>query len=328
MRLVALLAAVLVGCSSSEASPDPAHPDAGTVDAADADVGDIGSSDSGSEDAGLLGAADYCEATADFFCDYYLRCGRIIAASADECRATFLETCNARYEQRYVDLETAGLLALSAAGVEACRDHLGTVACERQVSDLMGPCGSMWIGTQAAGSACGLDVESFTCAPGTACVLGTNLCGVCRTAAALDGACGSSISVTCASDAACVEGRCVQRRQVGESCGTTEPCVVGASCTGSTCVAPQIVREGDACDTTHRCPYRSACTSGRCVRAALLGEDCSSRTCASGRCVQEGSAMICRPLLDAGGTCASSSDCRSALCVQGTCAPLPDGCFQ
>jgi len=308
MRSLALLAAsALIACSSS------APGEAGVVDA-------------GAEVAvQALRASDYCEATVELFCDYYLRCGRIVAATADECRATFLETCNARYEQRYVDLEVAGLLSISPAGIQACRAHLQTVACERQLGDLMGPCANMWIGTQPKASPCGLDVESFTCAPGTACVLGLDLCGTCQSASPAGGTCGDG--VTCEADSACVSARCVVRRQVGESCSTSEPCVAGASCNAGVCVAPRIVAEGEACDATHRCPYRSACSGGRCLRAALLGEDCTDRTCASGRCATEGTARICRALLDSGASCATASECRSASCVRGTCRPLPDGCF-
>ncbi len=270
-------------------------------------------------------AADYCEATVDFFCAYYLRCGRMVAADEAECRVVFLESCNERYEQRYVDLEAAGLLTVSPVGLEACRAHLATVACERQLTDLMGPCGALWVGTQPAGAACGLDVQSFTCAPGTACVLGLDFCGTCRPAAEPGGACGDG--GTCVAESACVNGACVARRQVGEACMTGQPCVVGASCQGGFCVGPLIVKEGEFCDATRRCPYRSTCMGGQCVRSALLGEDCGARACASGRCVTEGPAKVCRPFLEAGASCTSASECRSASCVQGTCRSLPDACF-
>ncbi len=314
-RFALLAAAALVACSSS----------ASALGVAPGDGGDLEAGAEAAVDAPAPRASGYCEATADFFCAFYLRCGRIVAATADECRATFLETCNARYEPRYVDLEAAGLLSLSSAGVDACGAHLATVACERQISDLMGPCGGMWVGTQPAGAACGLDVESFACAPGTTCVVGLDLCGKCQPAAAVGGACGGGGS--CGDALACVSATCVARRQVGEACSASEPCVLGASCTGAVCVAPAIVGEGAACDASRRCAYRSACIGGVCVRAALLGEDCAGRTCASGRCVAEGVAKICRPLLDPGAACTSPLDCRSASCVSGACRALPDACF-
>lgn len=271
-------------------------------------------------------ASEYCEATVEFFCDFYLRCGRIVAATKDECRATFLETCNARYETRYVDLETAGLLTLSASGLDACRSHLETVTCEKQANDLAGPCSTMWVGTQPEGGACGLDVESFTCAPGTSCVVTLDLCGTCKKVLPEGSACGEGDG-TCGPDASCVDGKCVARALPSEACSASKPCTVGASCSGGTCVTPAVVGEGQACDASHRCPYRSACIGKVCVRAALLGEDCTGRTCASGRCVTEGTAKVCEPLLEPGSPCKTALECRSASCVKGTCESLPDACF-
>lgn len=312
MRAVTLVSvSLVVACSA------PAPVDGGVLPEVDAGVQDAGRE--------APTAADYCEASADFFCAYYLRCGRMVAADAAECRAVFLESCNERYESRYVDLEDAGLLQLSEPGLEACRAHLETVPCAQQLTDLMGPCAAMWVGTQPAGAACGLDVQSFTCAPGTNCVLGLDFCGTCKPASAAGGPCGDG--GTCVATAACVSGTCVTRRQVGEACSASEPCVVGASCSGGFCVGPLIVKENEFCDATRRCPYRSTCLGGRCVRSALLGESCVDRSCASGRCVTEGAAKVCRSFLEAGATCTSPSECRSASCVMGVCRPLPDACF-
>ena len=309
-RTLALLLPLVLACGAN-----PPAPDAGTPDA----------SGGPPKLSGPQPAVDYCESTADFFCDFYLRCGRIVAASVTECRATFLETCNNRYESRYVDLEDAGLLRLFGEGMEACKAHLATVACERQGSELAGPCAQMWVGTQPEGAPCGLDVESFTCAPGTACVLGLNLCGTCRHLLAVGDRCGDG--GTCGSEAACVDGTCVERRQLSESCSATEPCVVGASCSAGTCTGPAIVAEGEACDAAHRCPYRSSCINGRCVRSALLGEDCAGRACASGRCANTGTSELCVPLIETGNTCSAALECRSASCVGGVCRRLPDACF-
>lgn len=291
------------------------------------DAGPSDGEDAGLPDAGAAAptASGYCAASADFFCAYYLRCGRMVAADLAECRAVFLESCTERYQSRYVDLETAGLLTLSASGLEACRAHLETVACAQQLTDLMGPCGAVWVGTQPAGAACGLDVQSFTCAPGTNCVLGLNFCGTCKPASPAGGPCGDG--GTCTAEAACVNGTCVTRRQVGESCSASEPCVVGAGCQGGFCVGPLIVKENDLCDATHRCPYRSTCLASRCVRSALLGQSCADRACASGRCVTEGTAKVCRPFLESGAACTTASECRSASCVMNVCRPLPDACF-
>ena len=68
---------------------------------------DAGKPDAPREDAGVARAVDYCESIVDFFCPFYLRCGRIAESDLASCRQTFLETCNAVYEPRYVALEAA-----------------------------------------------------------------------------------------------------------------------------------------------------------------------------------------------------------------------------
>ena len=50
----------------------------------------------------------YCERLVGPFCDFYLRCGRMAASTAAECREVFLETCNLRYEPQYGALVAAG----------------------------------------------------------------------------------------------------------------------------------------------------------------------------------------------------------------------------
>ena len=311
----------LTSCSPSAVTEGPS-----------ADTSDGGQSPAApaTEDAGAdaadvapVSASGYCEAVADFFCDFYLRCGRMVAADASECRRVFDETCNARYEPRYVDLESAKLLSLSQAGVETCAAHLASVACTEQPSDLGGPCAAMWQGTSPAGAPCGLDVESFVCALGTTCILGLDFCGTCEAAAPRGGACQPG-GVRCGTEDACVEGTCVARALPGQTCDETKPCITGASCTEGTCASPTIVGEGAACDAKNRCAYRSYCEAGKCVRASLLGEPCTStRACASGRC--EGGE--CVPLRAEGEPCGAANECSSAQCVSGKCKALPSACF-
>lgn len=291
-----------------------------------ADGGSSASSSSSSSSSGAVDAgppptaAEYCARTVEFFCSYYLRCGRMAAASADECRATFMETCAARYQPRYAQLADAGLLSLSAAGIEACRAHLGTVECARQIRDLDGPCGAMWVGHQPVGGPCGIDVESLVCAAGSACVLGLDFCGTCRALAAVGETCGGDI--TCGQEAACVDGNCVPRGLPGDGCADGGRCVVGASCVAETCTGPAYVAVGDSCDQSHRCPYRSVCAAGTCARTSLQSEPCGAG-CASGYCA---GGTCAAPLAD-GAVCTASSECASYECVAGHCAPLPGHCF-
>ncbi len=283
--------------------------------------------DAGSAEA--PGADEYCETIEAFFCDFYLRCDRMAGVTTtEECRAVFEEQCNARYEPRYAALEAASLLRLDADGVEACRAHLADVPCEEQIHDLDGPCGAMWVGEQPEGGACGFDVESLVCAPGSECTLGLDLCGECRPLAAADGACGDAAEthVTCGAGASCEDGRCVARVAVGDPCTPDDRCVIGARCDEALglCVGPQYVGLGESCDQTRRCPYKSHC-AGVCVEDAMLDEGCATTSCASGWC---GAAETCEVLLVSGATCASSAQCSSGLCLDGLCRDLPGPCFE
>jgi len=233
-----------------------------------------------------------------------------------------LETCNSRFEPRYVMLESAHLLQLSQAGMDACAQHLATVDYAAQVKDIDGTCGAMWTGLQTVGGACGFDVESLVCAPGTACVLGLDLCGTCKTQSAAGDACGGDL--TCGAEASCSGGHCVARIPAGQACAPTDNCVLGASCVGGTCSGPSYSTVGQPCDQTHRCPYKSVCAGGSCVEAALQGEACGGNvTCASGYCA----GGVCQAPLSVGAACSLADQCESAQCVQGHCAPLPSPCF-
>lgn len=269
-----------------------------------------------------VGAANYCERSVEMFCAYYLRCGRMVANNMAECRRVFLETCNARYEPLYVDLEFRGDLYLSKTGLEKCATHLESVACERQVFDLDG-CPDVWVGQHQAGQACGPGLESFVCAEDTVCVLGLNFCGTCKPKVAV----GCDLEKRCDESEQCVDGVCVARPMGGEVCSEAgPPCVVGTGCVDGVCRGPEIVGEGEACGGTKRCPYRSQCAGGVCVRTELVGESCSGDVgCASGFCAGN----ECRPLEAQGGSCANSSQCVSGRCRPGGggyCDPITWSC--
>jgi hypothetical protein len=275
-----------------------------------------------------LAASDYCETIVDFFCPYYLRCGRMAVDDVAQCRAVFLEACNARYEPSFVSLADAGLLVLDADGVAACRDHLEDVPCEEQLLDLDGPCSTMWRGTQAVGEACGFDVESFTCAPGAACVLDLTLCGTCERVVD-DGQRCDTEGVTCARDSECKDGVCTARKKVGEACTANDRCVLGATCVldgaAGTCQGPAYVGVGDACDFDNRCPYASSCRGGVCTASAELGQSCDDATaCDSGFCGEDGS---CVALVAQGGACSESAECQTGVCIEGRCSSLPSACL-
>lgn len=269
----------------------------------------------------VQGARDYCEAIEPFFCEFYVRCGRMDVATAADCKDAFLTSCNLAFEPRYVDLEAAGLLALDLDGVEACRQHLEAVACNQQILELNGPCADMWRGTQTSGESCGLDVESFVCAPATDCVLGLDLCGDCRPVIPLDGTCTPGTD-TCASDAFCDNGTCRARVKNGDPCGTGDRCMTGSVCDMGTCTPPVFVARGETCDARRRCPYLTVCIGGTCQPTAALGASCANDgSCEVGFC--EG---VCQAPRENGQPCARPGQCSSGLC-EGTCQPRPSACI-
>jgi hypothetical protein len=292
----------------------------------------VGGDDDAGVDAGAGGeivpASEYCEAIAPFFCRYYLRCDRMAGVTTQaECESVFDEQCNGRYEPRYVGLEGAGLLTLSRAGLDACEAHLGDVPCAEQIRDLDGPCADLWVGQQPTGGACGFDVESFVCEPGSECSLSLDLCGECRRVVEPGQPCGGATeeSVTCGAAASCVDGACVARVPVGQSCGPDDSCVLGARCESGTCAAPNIVGVSDACDIANRCPYKSHCEGGVCVEDALIGDGCVAPVgCASGWCASDG---VCQALFAPGADCEESAQCSTGVCDQGRCVTFPGRCF-
>jgi hypothetical protein len=332
------------GCGSGGAQQEPA---AGEADMAQSDTEspDLVSEDVGAPDSGVLDMAtdaapdavgedaapdmgqapltpgDYCETIVDFFCPYYVRCGRMAGVQeVERCREVFVETCNSVYEPYYTALAEQGWLELDPEGVEACRQHLEQVECQAQLQDLDGGCGQMWRGQRPVSAACGVGVESFICQEGATCRVGLDFCGTCVAAGAAGEPCAEGNA--CVAGAACVEGTCVARSAPGQACSQAQPCVVGASCEGGVCQGFTVVALGEACDRANRCPYKSECVQGVCVEAALQGEPCTPAGCASGRC-QGG---VCVAPAQQGDPCQEDQECLSGLCAQGVCAGSLSGC--
>jgi len=269
------------------------------------------------------GASDYCEAIEPFFCEFYVRCGRMDVATAAACKDSFLESCNLVYEPRYVDLEAAELLELSVEGIAACRAHLETVACDQQIQELSGPCADMWIGQQPAGATCGLDVESFVCAPDSECVLGLNLCGMCRPVVAIGATCTAGTD-SCGPEGFCDMGTCKARVRNGDPCGTMDRCMTGSSCDAGVCTPPSFVANGATCDQRHRCPYLTACVGGTCQSTAALGASCTNDgACELGSCELN----VCTEPQANGAACSRQAQCSSGLCDGGMCQPRPSACI-
>jgi hypothetical protein len=316
--------AVVVGTNA--ACPQSSTP---TIDGAGGDEGE-GDEGEGDADAGdALPGDRYCEELVDVFCPFYLRCGRMNVEDLAACRAAFPSSCEAKFEPRFAPLVAAGLLTLSAEGLEACVAHLEDVPCNEQFFELSGPCAAIWRGNVEAGGTCGLDVETFVCAPGTTCTLDLSFCGVCATVLPVGAPCrdanGEPLPGDCGPTAECADDDvCVARPTSGQRCDPDGvPCALPARCADDgVCREPEVVAVGAACDSARRCPYFATCSAGRCaplvgVGAACVDDgDCEASWCADGVCVE---------LLPGDAVCVRSAQCGSAACVDGACkdfAPL------
>lgn len=271
-------------------------------------------------------AENYCELSANMFCDYYLRCGRIAAETMEECLELFDASCNAVYEPHYIAHEEAGLLRLSAEGLSQCETHLEQVACDQQVFDLDFGCDQVWDGLVEAGGDCAPGIGSFVCDAGTTCVLDTTFCGECKTVSETGGPCLGDTDLRCSPLDRCVDGICVARRLPGESCDDENPCRLGAWCNQGTCQGPQVVGVGEECNQVQRCAYNAQCVGGVCQAQVGLGESCEPGLCYSGHC--DSVENTCQSLRSGAAPCTSSSQCVSGICDNGFCRTLPGVCFQ
>ncbi len=214
-------------------------------------------------------------------------------ADEDDCEAAFAQSCEAGFEPRFTPLADAGLLTLSRAGLDACAAHLDDVSCDEQFLELSGPCAHVWKGEVDAGGACGLDAESFVCAPGTVCTLDLSFCGVCEVVLDDGDVCrdgDDAVDGSCAPGGVCGDADvCVDRPGVGDDCDDTIPCVLPAQCSDDgVCHEPAVVGVGDACGRDRRCAYRSRCEGGACVATVGAGEGCSDDVdCDAGSCVDD-----------------------------------------
>lgn len=274
---------------------------------------------------GDIPAENYCETIAESFCDFYLRCGRMVATGPTQCRERFLESCNNRYEPTYIILETAGHLSFDGAAWEVCASYLEDVQCTDHGTDLDGPCAAIWRGEAQQGEACGLGLESFVCAEGNACAI-TLPCGDCREISGVGGPCGDGLHL-CDDAHHCVDGLCAASPALGEPCGgdLTNDCASnGIWCVDGICQAVGYVGIGQSCSGILRCPYFASCTDGVCVEQSALGDPCTtSGQCASGFCADG----ICAAPLPLGSPCDGSMLCLGGTCDNGLCVAWAPSCL-
>lgn len=324
--LLSILVCGLVGCGTDESGVPEV--DAGVDVSEDVDAStdvyvDMPEEDVGNNTPGLeVIAANYCELTAEMFCGYYMRCGRMAVPDMATCLSVFDEQCNAVYEPHYRAFADAGMLELSASGIAQCASHLESVACEKQLQDLDGGCAQMWVGKVAVGGDCSPGIGSFVCGEESTCVLGLDFCGACEAAVGPGEVCGTNIA-RCDDGLSCVDNICVTRAGVGEFCSDAIPCRVGTGCVDGKCQGFTVVGLGDTCNASERCPYNSVCSGGVCVSSKAPGDSCAPQeSCRSGYC--DG---VCKPLKAEGQTCTGGAQCISGICDQ-VCAPLVGACFE
>ncbi len=280
------------------------------------------------DDEDTLPATTYCEELAPVFCPFYVRCGRMNVDDVDACRAAFPASCETRYEPRFAPLAAAGLVSLSRAGLDACAAHLDEVPCDEQFFELSGPCAAIWRGLVPVGGACGLDVETFVCAPGTTCSLDLSFCGTCERTLATGTPCGGNDDQgTCGNDGVCVDGACARRPRSGEACEEDGvPCVLPARCDDDgICREPAVVDVGDPCDFSRRCPYFAACDEGVCVALQGPSGPCQDDSACEASFCDEG---VCQPLGLEGIPCTRDAQCGSGRCDDGTCTGFPALCVE
>jgi len=183
------------------------------------------------------------------------------------------------------------------------------------------------------GQACIDYGEVAACAAGSYCALedmprfGRLRCGVCQTRVPLGAACEGSDQ--CIEGSRCVSGECREPRLPGESCDNSEQCrfrICEAGSCGRSQYAPDPYAEklGEICDDSMDCGNQAAltCSDQRCQALSDLGEPCTTLSCRLGLTCVNGACIDLGCTVDIGEPC--QDFCTSTLCVDGTCAPLPD----
>ncbi len=210
-----------------------------------------------------------------------------------------------------------------------------------------------------SGEVCGVDDD---CRSGLFCRLSTTTLGVgqCSPFATENEACddftrcavglwctGGTCHVLPAAGAACLMGRCddastcsnatldggvcVPRRGPDAPCSTSAQCLGDLRCLNGLC-RPATLTDAGACYRGQQCPGGLVCVgaspaaAGSCVGALGLGQPCAlDEECdADLACVPGDGGRVCGTRRPASGACTSPRDCQvDAVCVQGSCAPLP-----
>ncbi len=240
-------------------------------------------------------------------------------------------------------------------GCDGCKATDGT--CDESGADNASACGLHGVACQSCGAN---SCVGGVCTGCTGCYTDLGLCEA-GTTRALCGT-GGAVCAACGEHEACTSGVCVQTcKSNGAACAVGAECC-SDTCDGSVCVAPpdggMCKSNGAACAVASEC-CSNACTGGVCGTAPPDAGSCGPSSCqgccsASGACepgtsagacgsageacaacgsgqvcttgiiggVCEGSGGSCSSL---GQTCSNGSQCCTAFCSGGQCAPNPNG---
>lgn len=207
-------------------------------------------------------------------------------------------------------------------GQGSCDDGLQCLALKQECTD--GNIGSACtIGNDCHSGACSLDGSCIPkkkngescnaleqCEDGVACLAGTQRCTDHNTGSLC------TASWDCNSGA-CVDGKCVNKRANGESCGPGAPCQDGLGCLAGTQQCTDH-NTGSLCTVGWDC-NSGACESGRCVDRSKNGEGCwAGKPCADNlsclafqqKCTDHRTGSLC--IID--GDCDSDNYCSGGTC--------------
>ncbi|MGA9521981.1 MAG: Dickkopf N-terminal cysteine-rich domain-containing protein [Myxococcaceae bacterium] len=232
----------------------------------------------------------------------------------------------------------SGRLTYDAAEAEACLTALGSATCT-DIYARLNPavCDKVLAGTVPKGGAC---YDTADCAGDAFCTADSRTCpGVCKARVPADGTCAADD--LCVSGHECVSGVCTpvstsNLGAVGAACGGgTAGCKPSLACDARTGTCVPVVREGQACSFggstcelfTYCAEVRNTCTrwgsAGQECGVIMVGTEYEYAGCAAGAWCdtaageQRGKCAVAK---DPGRACTSSEECKTGLCVGGTCA--------
>jgi hypothetical protein len=315
------------------------------------DSGAAGSEDSGAGPADaavvvppITTPAELATATADAFCDLYLRCSGVPDLAT--CKDALHVENGADWVQALAD-QNAGKLTFDGANAAACVAAIRALGCDStpDFGDPASPCNNFFQGTVASGGACLIDWEcadgllcSKSC--GQACCAGTCVAPSWKVVP-VGGECGLYTEV-CTSGSWCrdegLDDRCRAFIAAGASCTFKDKCVSGYLCTATETTAGTCAKRrglGEDCLTISygqgvtygNCGFDTYCdrTTNKCVARKKPGASCDPNDVFA-ECVGyascEGTPPVCLEAPGSGDPCGATDQPHCLLnldCLSGTC---------